>query len=325
MNTRSTYWAGGLGLLILAPALLSQGQVSPRFDSYQRLTNKEISLRLTAPTGFNYRIDTATNLPEWSALTTLAGTNSSLQHTDSAAPYFNQRFYRAAQLSDTNLPGDYLATTNGDAVLHVRNHATLVISWQGKIIYCDPVSPAGPFTSLPKADLLLVTHIHSDHLSASTLGSVKAATAVILAPLNVYNDGSMVSLRSVTGVLTNGMTTNLLGLSVTAVPAYNSYHPKGTGNGYILNLGGKRIYVSGDTEDIAEMRALTNIDVAFLCMNLPYTMSITNAALAVRDFRPRIVYPYHFRNADNTYSDLADFKRRVGQDLGIEVRLRKWY
>ena len=172
---------------------------------------------------------------------------------------------------------------------------------------------------------MLVTHVHNDHFSASTLGSVKAASAVILAPVAVYNDSTMTSLRSITGVMTNGSSTNLLGLSVTAVPAYNSYHPKGTGNGYILNLGGKRIYLSGDTEDIPEMRALTNIDVAFLCMTLPYTMSITNAAAIVRDFRPRIVYPYHFRNADNTYSDLADFKRRVGQDLGIEVRLRKWY
>src|SRR4051812_34770479 len=195
MKPRLAIWAACLALVILTSARGAKAQTTPHFESYQQLTNKEISLRLTAPTGFNYRIDTATNLPEWTALATLAGTNSSLQHTDSAAPYLAQRFYRAAQLSDTTLAGDYLATTNGDAILHVRNHATLVISWQGKTIYCDPVSAAGPFTSLPKADLLLVTHIHNDHFSANTLGTVRAASAVILAPLNVYNDGTMSSLR----------------------------------------------------------------------------------------------------------------------------------
>ena len=90
-------------------------------------------------------------------------------------------------------------------------------------------------------------------------------------------------------------------------------------------MGGKRFYASGDTGDVPEIRALPNIDVAFLCMNLPFTMSTTNAALVVRDLRPKVIYPYHYRNQDNTFSDLVDFKRRVGQDLGIEVRLRKWY
>ncbi|MDB6030607.1 MAG: metal-dependent hydrolase, partial [Verrucomicrobiales bacterium] len=260
------------------------------------------------------------------ALVTLAATNSTLQHTDSAAPYLGRRFYRAEQVTNTVLTGDHFPTTNGEVVVHVLNHASFLMTWQGKTIYSDAVSAAGPFGNFPKADLMLVTHIHGDHFSASTLSSIRAANGIIIAPQAVYNDASMSALRGITGVMTNGASTNLLGLNIQAVPAYNpSYHPLGTGNGYVLTLGGKRFFISGDTGDIPEIRALPNIDVAFLCMNLPYTMSITNAALSVRVFRPKVVYPYHYRNSDNSLSDLVDFKRRVGQDLGIEVRLRKWY
>ena len=109
------------------------------------------------------------------------------------------------------------------------------------------------------------------------------------------------------------------------MPAYNANHPKGSGNGYLVTLGGKRLYVSGDTGDIAEMRALADIDVAFVCMNVPYTMTVAQAVSAVREFQPRIVYPYHYRNQGNALSDVDSFKRQVGTDLGIEVRLRKWY
>ena len=119
-------------------------------------------------------------------------------------------------------------------------------------------------------------------------------------------------------MLTNGASTNTLGLLVEAVPAYNltsAYHPKGVGNGYVLTIGGKRIYISGDSEDIPEMRALSQIQVAFVCVNQPFTMPVDKASSALRDFRPRVIYPYHYRNSDGTYSDLNDFKRRVGQDL----------
>jgi L-ascorbate metabolism protein UlaG (beta-lactamase superfamily) len=103
-------------------------------------------------------------------------------------------------------------------------------------------------------------------------------------------------------------------------PDRSKFHDKGRGNGYVLTLGGKRLYISGDTEDIPEMRALKNIDVAFVCMNLPYTMTVEQAASAVREFKPRVVYPYHHRG-----SDLAKFKQLVGQDPAIEVRIREWY
>ena len=134
-----------------------------------------------------------------------------------------------------------------------------------------------------------------------------------------------VALRSITTVLGYGAATNVMGIQVQAVPAYNSYHPTGTGNGYIITIGGKRTYIAGDTGDIPEMRSLSSIDVAFVPMNIPFTMVVSNAANIVRDFRPKILYPYHFRNQDGTFANLADFKQRLGQDLGIEVRLRKWY
>ena len=132
-------------------------------------------------------------------------------------------------------------------------------------------------------------------------------------------------MKALTIRLANGGAANLMNLNIDAIPAYNSNHPKGTGNGYILTIGGRRIYMSGDTDDIAEMRALTGIDVAFLCMNVPYTMTVASAASATRQFRPRVAYPYHFRNEGGSLSDLNAFKRSVSADPGIEVRLRKWY
>jgi L-ascorbate metabolism protein UlaG (beta-lactamase superfamily) len=134
------------------------------------------------------------------------------------------------------------------------------------------------------------------------------------------------SLRAKTTVLANGETKSVKGVSIEAVPMYNTtperlqYHTKGRGNGYVVTLGGKRVYISGDTEDIPEMRALKNIDVAFVCFNLPYTMTEEQAASAVRDFAPKIVYPYHYRG-----SDIAKFKKLVGNDAGIEVREGSWY
>lgn len=117
----------------------------------------------------------------------------------------------------------------------------------------------------------------------------------------------------------------MLGLDVTAVPAYNSYHPYGSGNGYVLTIGDRRIYISGDTGDVPEIRGLTNIDVAFVCMNQPYTMTVSQATNVVRAIRPKVVYPYHYRDAAGTTMNAAFFKQQLGLDLGIEVRLRKWY
>jgi L-ascorbate metabolism protein UlaG (beta-lactamase superfamily) len=192
------------------------------------------------------------------------------------------------------------------------------------MIYNDPVGGATPYAGLPKADLILVSHSHGDHFDSATLNTVRGPSAVIIAPQAVFNSLST-TLKALTTVLTNGASANVIGLTIEAVPAYNANHPKGAGNGYVLTLGGKRIYMSGDTGNIAEMRALQDIDVAFVCMNLPFTMSVNDAATAVRAFRPKVVYPYHFRNQDGSQSSLTTFKRLVGADLGIEVRVRKWY
>jgi len=133
-------------------------------------------------------------------------------------------------------------------------------------------------------------------------------------------------LKARTTALAGGESKSVSELKIEATPAYNlaperaKFHAKGRGVGYVLTLGDKRVYLSGDTEDIPEMRALKNIDVAFLCMNLPYTMTVDQAAKAVREFRPKIVYPYHCRG-----SDLEQFKKLVGGDAGVEVRIREWY
>jgi L-ascorbate metabolism protein UlaG (beta-lactamase superfamily) len=219
---------------------------------------------------------------------------------------------------------DTVPTQDGDLRIYPINHATLALQWKGKTIYVDPVGGAKAFEGLPAPDLILVCHIHGDHFDKPTLSAV-AGKAVFAAPPTVAEQ-MPADLRSRTTVLTNGQRAELAGISVEAIPAYNltqarlTYHPKGRDNGYVLTLGGKRIYISGDTEDIPEMLALKDIDVAFLCMNLPYTMDVTQASKAARAFKPRIVYPYHSRG-----SNVEEFKKLVGTDAGVEVRLRDWY
>src|SRR6266536_1598240 len=219
------------------------------------------------------------------------------------------------------LDGDRIATNDGDLIIHPINHATLVIGWKDKVIYVDPVGGEKRFDGLPKPNLILITDIHGDHLNAETLEAVTGPKASIVAPSAVA-EKLPEKLRQQTSVLANGESKSVSGVTVEAVPMYNltadrlKYHNKGRGNGYVVVLGGKRVYLSGDTEDIPEMRALKNIDVAFVCMNLPYTMTVEQAAGAVREFKPKIVYPYHYRG-----SDTEKFKKLVGEDSG-EVRLR---
>ncbi len=182
----------------------------------------------------------------------------------------------------TELSGDQIATDNGVLVIHPIHHATFVMQWNGKTVYVNPVGGAELFADLPKPDLVLVTHIHGDHFDPATLEAVVPAggQTVIIAPKTVA-EKIPESLRGKTKVkvLTNGEKTEAAGIAVAAVPAYNmtagkeKFHPKGRDNGYVLTLGGKRVYIAGDTEDIPEMRALKSIDIAFLPMNLPYTMA----------------------------------------------------
>jgi L-ascorbate metabolism protein UlaG (beta-lactamase superfamily) len=222
-------------------------------------------------------------------------------------------------------PPDTVPANGGDIILQPLQHATLALRWKEHTIYVDPVGGAALFTNLPAPTLVVLTDIHGDHLQLSTLQAVVTEKTLFVAPPAATAQLPEAWRARVTS-LTNGQSATVAGLSIEAVAAYNlaeerkKFHPKGRGNGYILTLGGKRVYLSGDTEDIPEMRAVKNIDVAFLCMNQPYTMTVEQAADAVKAFRPRMVYPYHCRG-----SDLNRFKELLAAEKDIEVRLRDWY
>jgi L-ascorbate metabolism protein UlaG (beta-lactamase superfamily) len=307
---------GALTLLLRAQTVV--------FTNTTRLTNREIRWQLNAPAGQSYRVDTSTNLLQWHPLLVLSNQNL---HTDTAAPYLNRRFYRAQQLSgSTNITGDYLVTTNGDVLIRPIRHASFLMTWNGIVIYNDPdTHPTPLYAGLPKANLILISHEHGDHFDSSAIISLTNINCVIIAPQFVYNSMTL-SLQARTTVLTNWMTTNVLGMHIQAVPAYNTNHanhPFGRGNGYIVTMGGRRVYMAGDTGPSPEMRVLPNIDVAFVPMNLQFTMSTTQAVSVVRDMRPKVVYPYHY--SGSPVPDLNWFKQQVGNDLGIEVRIRNWY
>ena len=225
---------------------------------------------------------------------------------------------------------DRIATDDGEVVVHPVRHGTLVLSWKKTTIYIDPVGGAELFKEIAPPDLVLVTDIHGDHFHAPTLAAVSTGKTKIIAPQAVL-EKMPEALKEITSPLANGKSTRQLGVTVEAIPMYNltkerlRFHTKGRGNGYVLTLGGKRFYVSGDTEDIPEMRTLKDIEVAFVCMNLPYTMDVKQAARAVLIFRPRIVYPYHYRGQGGTKSDVKMFRALIGDDQPIDVRLRDWY
>jgi L-ascorbate metabolism protein UlaG (beta-lactamase superfamily) len=222
------------------------------------------------------------------------------------------------------LTGDRVATNNGDMIVHEIGHASLVLGWNGRNIYVDPVGET--LSDLPPPELILITDVHGDHLDVDTLQDITRANTAIIAPAAVAEQ-LPVSLRDRTTVLANGEQETTMGINIEAIPMYNTteerldYHAKGRGNGYVVTLGGRRVYISGDTEDIPEMRALEDIDVAFICFNLPYTMTEEQAASAVRELQPDIVYPYHYRG-----SDPDKFAALVGEANGTEVRiLEGWY
>jgi len=224
-----------------------------------------------------------------------------------------------------------IVTSMGDLIVHPIHHASMMLEWNGMNILVDPApmpgapegtDPLPDFTSLPVPDLTLVTDIHGDHLNVDVLTAVSSA-APIVAPQAV-SDQLPDALKAMTHVVANGATVTVQGIEIEAVPAYNitedrlQYHEMGRGNGYVLTLGDTRVYIAGDTEDVPEMRALTDIDVAFIPMNLPYTMTPEAAASAVVEFQPTVVFPYHYG-----MSDLNVFVENVGD--ASEVRLLNWY
>lgn len=194
---------------------------------------------------------------------------------------------------------DTIPTDKGDIILTPIFHATMVLEWNGKTIFIDPYGGAERFAGFQAPDLVLITHKHGDHLNKETLSGLSLGK-LNSSPSICRRESGEIAFGRITA-LKNGAETETNGIKIIAVPMYNlpeaadSFHPKGWGNGYVLEIGGKRLYISGDTEDIEEMRNLENIDVAFVCMNLPYTMDIEQATSAVLAFNPKVVYPFHYR------------------------------
>lgn len=224
-------------------------------------------------------------------------------------------------------PSDLIPAEKDSIKVQPIRHGTLILAWAGNTIYVDPVQREEVFEGLSAPDIILVTDVHGDHLSIEAIRRIITPHTQIVAPPAVTDRLSEAEFKHHILTVANGGRILTNGISIRAIPMYNipssgqARHPKGRGNGYVINLGGKKVYISGDTEDIQEMRALKGIDVAFLCMNMPYTMDVSQAASAVLDFKPAIVYPYHYRG-----SDIEKFEALVqaGSDT-IEVRLRDWY
>lgn len=235
----------------------------------------------------------------------------------------------AAMGADAELGHDSIDTDAGELTIHPIEHATFVMTLGDTVIFVDPVGGEEAFTAFDPPDLILITHIHGDHTSADTMSAVSTETARIIAPATVVEKLGE-GVPGMLMILANGESFEHDGIRIEAVPAYNlseerqGFHPKDRDNGYVVTIGGKRIYIAGDTEDIPEMRALEDIDAAFVCMNLPYTMTVEQAADAVLEFAPKIVYPYHYRGKGGM-SDLDEFTKRVAAEPEIEVRLLKWY
>jgi L-ascorbate metabolism protein UlaG (beta-lactamase superfamily) len=215
---------------------------------------------------------------------------------------------------------DVIPTSVGDLKITFLGHGTLMLTFKGKIIHVDPFSREADYSRLPKADLVLITHEHRDHLDLDALAFVRTEkTEVILTETCAQQVEDGVVMR-------NGDVRTTMGVTIEAVPAYNivhkrengePFHPKGIGNGYIMTFGDKRVYVAGDTENIPEMKEFQDIDIAFLPMNLPYTMTPEMVADAATTIQPKILYPYHYSNTDT--SRIVEL---LNERPTIEVRVR---
>lgn len=224
------------------------------------------------------------------------------------------------QVKSQNFPAsDQIVTAAGNVEMYFIGHGSLMFRMNNMIIYVDPVRSSGSYENFPKADIILVTHEHYDHLDTNLIDVLRKSGTVILC-----NGASAAKVRG-SKVVKAGDSQDAGSIVIEAVSAYNivnqrapgqPFHPKGAGVGYILNFGGKRVYIAGDTENTPEMKALKNIDVAFLPMNLPYTMTPAMVADAAKAFKPKILYPYHY--GDTNTEEIV----KLLKDSGIEVRIR---
>jgi len=229
-------------------------------------------------------------------------------------------------LSSTLIAGkkfetDTIATSQGNLIITFIGHGTLMFEFQDKIIHVDPVSREADYTTLPQADLVLITHEHGDHLDLDVLEKISNENTNVVLTENCQKRGAEGM------VMHNGDTTKICGLTITAVPAYNiehkrsngePFHPKGSGNGYVVDFADTRVYIAGDTENIPEMENLKNVDISFLPMNVPYTMSPEMAADAARKFYPRVLYPYHYGNTNPN-----ELVKLLKDTEDIEIRIRE--
>lgn len=214
---------------------------------------------------------------------------------------------------------DIIPTSKGNLKITFIGHGTLMFHFEGKVIHIDPVSRYAEYQNLPKADLILITHSHGDHFEPQVIDMLRQENTDLIL--------TKICAQEVKGgiIMENGDTQTVQGIKIEAVPAYNikhkrssgvPYHPKGEGNGYVLHFGNKRLYVAGDTENTPEMKSLQNIQIAFLPMNFPYTMTPEMVADAAKAIQPEILYPYHYGNTDT--SKLVELLK----DENIEVRIR---
>jgi L-ascorbate metabolism protein UlaG (beta-lactamase superfamily) len=215
---------------------------------------------------------------------------------------------------------DVIKGASGDLKVTPVGHGSVILEFGGKVIHVDPFGKMGDYDKLPKADLILITHEHADHLDADAISKIRTEKTVV-----VSSEAAAQGAKS-GAVMKNGDTRTELGLKIEAVPAYNvihkrdtgePFHPKGRGNGYVITFGDLRVYVAGDTEDIPEMKELKNIDAAFLPVNLPFTMTGEMAANAVKMIKPKYLYPYHYAMGKSQLPELLELMKDV---QGVEIR-----
>jgi len=229
-------------------------------------------------------------------------------------------FFTFSSAANEPYETDIIKTSAGDLTITFIGHGTLMFTFGTKIIHVDPFTKVADYATFPKADVILITHEHFDHLDLKALALVRTEKTKM-----VLNEACSKQVKNGI-IMKNGDVQTVNGLKIEAIPAYNlihkrengqPFHPKGVGNGYIITFGDKRVYVAGDTENIPEMKSLREIDCAFLPMNLPYTMTPEMVADAAKAFRPKILYPYHFGDTDT-----SKLLKLLQDQKEIEVRIR---
>jgi len=225
--------------------------------------------------------------------------------------------------ANKNFEKDTIKILEGELIITFVGHGSLMMEYNSKIIHIDPFSTQADYSTMPKADLILLTHHHPDHFDINALEQINTENTIIIASESCQHESESWKMKT----MKNGDKTEAIGLSIEAVPAYNlvhkipngpPFHPKGDGNGYIVSFAGFNVYIAGDTENIPEMNSLKNIDIAFLPMNIPFTMTPDMVADAARAFKPKVLYPYHYGNTDT--NELVELLK---DQSDIEVRIRK--